>query len=246
MPPLSTNANENANSPVADATGGWRAAFRAALPVTAPMFAAYWLIAIGYGLFAMQRGMPWWFPPFTAAVVYSGSVEFILVAMAADPFRPFSVFLMAFLVGARHLFYGIAMLDRFRGAGWRKIPMVGLMADETFAVTWGARVPDGVDRHSFQTAAALLLWLYWVFGTLFGTALAHALPAVPDGIDFIMTAMFAAIFADNWRREDHHAGSLVGAGVSLAAVLALGPDRFMVPAMAGIVAVLAALRRVLP
>ena len=228
------------------AVSGWRAAFRAAFPSTLPILAAYWLIGAGYGLFAMRQGMPWWFPTFTAALIYSGSVEFILVSMAADPFRPVSVFLMAFLVGARHLFYGIAMLDRFRGAGWRKIPMVGLMADETFAITWGARVPDGVDRHSFQTAAALLLWGYWITGTLFGTAFAHALPSVPEGIEFIMTAMFAAIFADNWRREDCHAGSLVGVGVSLAAVLALGPDRFMIPAMAGIVAALAALRRALP
>ena len=157
------------------ASSVWRDAFRAAFPPTLPILAAYWLIGAGYGLFAMRQGMPWWFPTFTAAFIYSGSVEFILVSMAADPFRPVSVFLMAFLVGARHLFYGIAMLDRFRGAGWRKIPMVGLMADETFAITWGARVPDGVDRHSFQTAAALLLWGYWITGTLFGTALSSCL-----------------------------------------------------------------------
>lgn len=225
---------------------GGAAAVRAAFPITAPILPAFWLIGVGYALFAMRQGMPWWFPVFTAAAVYSGSVEFILVAMAGDPFRPASIFLMAVLVGARHVFYGIAMLDRFRGAGWRKPLMIGMMADETFAITWDARVPDGVDRHSFQTAASVLLWGYWVTGTLFGTVLAHVFAFGPDGIEFIMTAMFAAIFADNWRREECHAGSLVGAGVALAAALALGPDRFMVPAMAGIVAVLAALRRVLP
>lgn len=223
-----------------------RAAFRAALPLTLPIFAAYWLIGLGYGLFAMRQGMPWWFPPLTAAAIYSGSVEFILVSMAHEAFRPAAVFLMAFLVGARHLFYGIAMLERFKGAGWRKFFMVYMLADETFAITWNARAPEGVDRHSFQAAASVLLWLYWLSGTIFGTLAARALPIPLDGVEFVMTAMFAAIFAENWRTEACHAGSLVGLGVSLAALFALGPDSFMVPAMAVIVALLLLLRRALP
>ena len=227
-------------------TAGARAALRAAFPVTLPIFAAYWLIGLGYALFAMRQGMPWWFPALTAAAIYSGSVEFILASMAHETFRPAAVFLMAFLVGARHLFYGVSMLDRFKGAGWRKFFMVYMLADETFAITWNARVPEGVDRHSFQTAASVLLWTYWLSGTLAGTLAAHALPIPLDGGEFVMTAMFVAIFAENWRTETCHAGSLAGLGASLAALFAFGPDAFMVPAMAGIVALLLLLRRHLP
>lgn len=209
-----------------------------------PILAAYWLIGLGYGLYAARLGLPWWFPTLTAALVYSGSVEFILATMFLGAFRPVSVFAMAFLVGARHLFYGISMLERFKGAGWRKFFMIFMLADETFAVTYRAEPPPGVDRHDLQLAASVLDWLYWLTGTAVGVALARALSSVDmDGVEFIMTAMFVAIFAENWRTEDRHAGSILGLAVSVAAVLLFGPDNFMIPAMAAILAALLLLRR---
>ena len=218
--------------------------FRQALGLTAPLFAAYWLIGLGYGIFATRLGLGVWFPVVTAAFVYSGSVEFILATMVLDGFRPLGVFLMAFLVGARHLFYGISMLDRFRGAGWRKFFMIFMLSDETFAVTYANPPPPGVDPHRFQTLVSALVWAYWLTGTAMGSVCAHALAHVDlAGVEFIMTAMFAAIFAENWRTERRHAGSLIGLGVSLLALVACGAENFMLPAMGGILISLVALRR---
>ena len=217
---------------------------REAFRLTAPLLAAYWLIGLGYGVFAARLGLGWWFPVLTAAVVYSGSVEFILASMFLGSFRPVHVFTMAFLVGARHLFYGISMLDRFRGAGWRKFFMVFMLSDETFAVTFANSPPPGVDPHRFQMLASVLVWGYWLTGTAMGALLARALAHVDmAGVEFIMTAMFAAIFAENWSREGRHAGSLVGVGVSLLALVAFGAENFMLPAMGGILVVLTGLRR---
>ena len=218
--------------------------FRQAFRLTAPLFAAYWLIGLGYGIFATRLGLGWWFPVVTAAFVYSGSVEFILATMVLDGFRPLGVFLMAFLVGARHLFYGVSMLDRFRGAGWRKFLMVFMLSDETFAVTYANPPPPGVDPHRFQTLVSALVWSYWLTGTAMGSAFAHALAHIDlSGVEFIMTAKFAAIFAENWRTERRHAGSWIGLGVSLLALAACGAENFMLPAMGGILLVLVALRR---
>lgn len=218
--------------------------FRQAFRLTAPLWAAYWLIGLGYGIFAVRLGLGVWFPVVTAAFVYSGSVEFVLAAMVLDGGRPLDVFLMALLVGARHLFYGVSMLDRFRGAGWRKFLMVFMLSDETFAVTFAHPPPPGVDPHRFQTLVSVLVWSYWLTGTLFGAALARVLAHVDlSGVEFIMTAMFASIFAENWRAERRHAGSLVGLAVSLTALVACGAERFMLPAMGGILLVLVALRR---
>lgn len=217
---------------------------RHALKLTAPLFAAYWLVGLGYGLFAVRLGFGGWYPVVTAAFVYSGSVEFILTAMLADGFRPFGVFLMAFLVGARHLFYGISMLDRFRGAGWRKFLMVAMLTDETFAVTYANPPPPGLDPHRFQTVVSVLVWGYWVSGVAVGTACAHVFAHVDlAGVEFIMTAMFSAIFAENWRTERRHAGSLIGLVVSLLALFACGAESFMLPAMGGILLALTFLRR---
>lgn len=233
--------------PIARRAGVRRTLPWAAVRLTLPLFAAYWLIGLGYGIFAVQLGLAWWFPVLTAAVVYSGSVEFILASMFLQPFSPFHVFAMAFLVGARHLFYGISMLDRFRGAGWRKFIMIFMLSDETFAVTFAHAPPPGADPHRFQTLVSVLVWSYWLTGTAMGTLLAHALARVDlAGVEFIMTSMFAAIFAENWRTERRHAGSLIGLAVSLAALAVFGAEGFMLPAMGGILAVLAASRRFMP
>lgn len=204
---------------------------------------AYWLIGLGYGIYATELGLSWWAPLITAACVYSGSAEFILASMLLGAFRPVDAVLMAVLVGARHLFYGISMLDRFKGAGWRKFFMIFMLSDETFAVTFASRPPKGVDPHRFQMVASVMVWSYWLTGATMGVALARLLKDVDmRGIEFIMAAMFSAIFAENWRLEERHAGSLIGVGVSLVALLALGPQNFMLPAMGGILVVLAVLR----
>lgn len=216
---------------------------RQAFRLTVPIMAAYWLIGLGYGIYATELGLSWWVPLITAACVYSGSAEFILASMLLGAFRPLDAVLMAVLVGARHLFYGISMLDRFKGAGWRKFFMIFMLSDETFAVTFANRPPKGVDPHRFQMVASVMVWSYWLTGATMGVALARLLKDVDmRGIEFIMAAMFSAIFAENWRREERHAGSLIGVGVSLTALLVLGPQNFMLPAMGGILVVLAVLR----
>lgn len=219
---------------------------RAAFPLTLPILAAYWLIGLGYGLYATRLGLAWWFPLVTAAIVFSGSVEFILATMFLGAFHPIATFTMAFLVGSRHIFYGLglSMLDRFKGAGWRKFFMIFLLSDETFALTFRCQPPRGINGHDFQLAVSILDWLYWLFGVAVGVFAANLLEGVDfRGIEFIMTAMFAAIFAENWRTEEHHAGSLIGLVVPTLAVFLFSPDDFIVPAMFGILAVLLAFRR---
>lgn len=118
------------------------------------------------------------------------------------------------------------------------------MTDETFAVTYANPPPPGLDPHRFQTVVSVLVWGYWVSGVAVGTACAHVFAHVDlAGVEFIMTAMFAAIFAENWRTERRHAGSLVGLVVSLLALFACGAESFMLPAMGGILLALTFLRR---
>ena len=109
---------------------GWGRLLSAAFKLSAPILAASWLIGLGYGFFATRLRLGAWFPVLTAAFVYSGSVEFILASMFVGAFNPLAVFLMAFLVGARHLFYGLSMLERFRGAGALKPLMIALLTGD--------------------------------------------------------------------------------------------------------------------
>ena len=237
-----TTTTTDTTRPALDA--GWGRLLSAAFKLSAPILAAYWLIGLGYGIFATRLGLGAWFPVLTAAFVYSGSVEFILASMFVGAFNPLAVFLMAFLVGARHLFYGLSMLERFRGAGALKPLMIALLTDETFAITFAKPPPAGFPPHRFQTLVSLLVWSYWLTGTALGVLLARLLGTFDlAGVEFIMTAMFAAIFAENWRKEARHAGSLVGVGAALLALVLFGADNFMLPAMGFILAALVLLRR---
>jgi len=214
-----------------------------AVGVASPIMTTYAVLGFGYGMFAASSGLPLVYPVVMAAVVYSGSVEFMMVAMLAGAFDPVGAFVMAFLVGARHLFYGVSMLDRYRGAGWRKMPLIFMMSDETFAITWGQAEPPDVDRHDFLLAVALLDWIAWQLGVLAGAGLGTSLELRLPELDFFMVASFTAIFTEQWLSEKNHFPSMLGLVAGIPMVWFFGPSDFMLPAMGIIVAVLVPCRR---
>lgn len=97
------------------------AAFRAAFPYTIPIFAGFWFLGLAYGIYANVSGFSFLYPLVMSIVIFGGSLEFVTVTMLLSPFAPLQAFLMAILIQARHLFYGIAMLDRFAARGSRNI-----------------------------------------------------------------------------------------------------------------------------
>mgnify|MGYP002572713414 FL=1 len=140
------------------------------------------------------------------------------------------------MVNARHLFYGISMLGRFQGMGWKKWLLVFGLTDETFSIHCAAKEPAGVDRGWFMLCVSLLDHSYWVLGSAIGF-LAGGLAAFDTtGLDFVMTALFVVIFLDQWKQQKNHGPALVGLGASALCLLAFGPDGFLLPAMALILA----------
>lgn len=232
-----------------------RRALRASFPATLPVMAGYVFLGVTYGMLAVRSGLPVWLPPLTALVLYTGSMEFLLVEILASSFNPVSAFATALMVGARHVFYGIALARRYRGTGWKKPYLIFVTSDETFAVNYSARIPAGVDRGWYYLWVSALDQLYWVAGAALGVALGTVVAVEACGLDFVMTAMFAVIFLDQWRKDTDsaralggygalrsHASELVGLGTSVACLAVFGPDGFVVPSMLAILAVLTALR----
>ena len=120
-------------------------ALRAAAPQTIPVLAGYFVLGLGYGIYVQSLGLPVWMPMLMGTVVYGGSLEFVLASLLLSAFSPLSAFLMALMIQARHLFYGLAMLERYKGYGWRSFYMIFAMSDETFSITCSAEPPEGVD-----------------------------------------------------------------------------------------------------
>ena len=138
---------------------------------------------------------------------------------------------------------GIAMLDKFKGLGWKKPYLIYGMCDETFSINCSAEIPEGIDRGWFYFFVTLLNQFYWVASATLGGVLGSFIHFNTEGLDFVMTAMFVVIFLEQWLKEKHHASEWIGLAASVGCLLLFGADNFLVPTMICILAALTALRR---
>lgn len=219
-----------------------RKALKTAFPCTIPIMTGFIFLGAAYGIYMNASGFSFVYPLFMSMLIYGGSLEFVAVEMLLSPFAPLQVFIMAVLIQARHLFYGLSMLDKFRGTGWKKFYLIYGMCDETFSVNYTADIPEDVDKSWFMFFVTLLNQFYWVASATTGGIIGSLLKINTDGISFVMTAMFVVIFMDQWLKEDNHISSLIGLGVSLICLLIFEADSFMIPTMITIVVLLTVLR----
>ena len=217
-------------------------ALRHAFKASVPIMAGYGFLGLTYGIYMHELGFSFLYPMLLAITVYAGSAEFLIGNMLLGSFHPLQTFLMVLMVNARHLFYGLSMLDRYKGLGWKKFFLIFGMSDETFALTGSSQVPEGVDRGWYLLWITWLDETYWVIGATVGGLVGPLITFDLKGLDFVLTAMFTAIFADNWMREKSHASSLSGLMITGLCLLVFGADRFIIPSMV-VILVFLTLRR---
>jgi len=218
-------------------------ALKAAFPKTLPIFAGFWFLGASYGILMNVNGFSFVYPMLMSLVIFGGSLEFVAASMLLGSFAPLQTFLVALMIQARHLFYGISMLEKFKGTGWKKPYLIFGMCDETFSVNYSADIPDNVDKGWFYFFVTLLNQIYWVTGATIGGLLGNFITFDTEGLSFVMTAMFVVIFFDRWLKEKQHISSIVGIGVSLICLIIFGKDSFMIPTMACIVVLLTLFRK---
>ncbi|MDO5405901.1 MAG: AzlC family ABC transporter permease [Eubacteriales bacterium] len=211
-------------------------AFKAAFPYTIPIFAGFWFLGLAYGIYMNVSGFSFLYPMLMSLTIFGGSLEFIAVSMLLAPFAPVQTLIMALVIQARHLFYGISMLDRFRGMGWKKFYLIFGMCDETFSINYTADIPPDVDKGWFYFFVTLLNHLYWFSGATIGGLVGSLLHFDTTGLDFVMTAMFVVIFMEQWMKEQQHTTAWLGLGSALLCRLCFGADQFMIPTMLCILA----------
>ena len=219
-----------------------RAAFSAAFPHTIPIFAGFLFLGMTYGVHMTTSGFAFWLPILTSLTVFAGSAEFVTVNLLLGAFHPIQALAMTLMINARHLFYGISLLEKYKGTGRKKLYLIFGMCDESFSINCSADIPDGVDRGWFYLFVTLLDHAYWVLGATLGGIFGRFVTFNTEGLDFVMTAMFAVIFLEQWLKEKNHTSSLVGIGVSAVALIVFGADHFLIPAMAAILLLLTLLQ----
>lgn len=217
--------------------------FRAAFPCTIPILAGFLFLGMAYGIYMNVSGFSFVYPMIMAAVIFGGSLEFLAAQMLLSPFAPLQVLMVSLMIQARHLFYGISMLDNFKDMGWKKFYLIYGMCDETFSINCTAEIPGDCDRGWFYFFVTLLNQLYWVGGATLGGLLGNLITFDTKGLDFVMTAMFIVIFLEQWLKEKRHFSEWAGLASSAACLLIFGKDNFMIPAMICILLLLTAFRK---
>lgn len=218
-------------------------ALKAAFPYTVPIFAGFWFLGVTYGIYMNVSGFSFIYPMLMSLTIFGGSLEFVAVSMLLAPYAPLQTLIMTIMIQARHLFYGISMLDIYKGTGWKKWYLIFGMCDETFSINYSAQIPSDVDRGWFMFFVTLLNHLYWFTGATLGGLLGSLISFNTEGLDFVMTAMFVVIFLEQWQKEKTHYTAIIGIAASVVCLLGFGADSFMIPTMLCILVLLTALRQ---
>lgn len=175
-------------------------------------------------------------------LVYAGSSQIMAVELLDTRAVLADVAFLTFVLNFRHLVYGLSMLDKFRGMGWRRFYMIFSLTDETYALLAGVEPPADVDEKQFYFALSLMDHLYWISGSIIGAVAGSLITINTQGIDFAMTALFIVIAVDQWRSYPSHIPAILGAGGTLLSLLLVGADDLLIPALCIIVAGLLLLR----
>jgi len=204
---------------------------------TLPIMAGYIFLGISFGVLAISLSISPLITIMMSLIIYSGATQFAALNLLIAPFDPVGSLLLSLMVSARHIFYGITMLPVYgQMTGWKKFYSIFGLTDETFSLNVAIKVPKEADKNWFYFLTSFLNQSYWVIGTLLGVLLGEVITLDTTGIEFILVAMFVAIFTEQWLSTDEHRPALIGLGSSLLALFIFGADQFMIPAMLLIIA----------
>ena len=220
-----------------------RTALKAAFPHTVPVMTGFVFLGMAYGILMSGKGYGWPWILLISGLVYAGSLQFAGISLLTAAFDPLYALTIALAVNARHLFYGLSMLEKYSGTGKLKPYLIFGLCDETFSLLCSVEPPAETERPLFMLAVTMLHQFYWVLGGLAGSLIGPLLTFDTGGIDFVMTAFFTVIFINCWRGQKNHFPALTGLVAAALSLLVFGAERFIIPAMILIIACLTLFRK---
>lgn len=216
---------------------------RFALKKTAPFLLSYLFIGIAFGIMMTEAGYAPIWSILSAIFIYAGSMQIVMVPLVAAGAPLYALSLMALFINARHMFYGLGFVEKFRRAGGLKYPYMALtLTDEAYSALCALECPEGVDETRATMLILVLCHVTWVLSCALGAISGDVLPFDLTGIDFAATAFFATVVIDQWKKAKSHVPALVGGASALIFLFAFGPDKFILPALAVSTVALAATR----
>lgn len=198
---------------------------------TIPVMTGYLVLGFGFGIISEKNGYGIWWAIAMSTFIYAGSMQYVTVSLLASGASLISAALTTLMVNARHLFYGISMIDKYRGAGKKKPYLVFALTDETYSLVCSGECPKETDYHTYCTMVSLMDQFYWILGSAAGAVVGAALEFNSAGIDFAMTALFVTVFVEQWMQTKIHLPAWIGLGASVLCLMIFGSSQFLIPSM---------------
>lgn len=212
---------------------------------TVPVLSGYIVLGMGFGILMQTKGYGIWWTLAMSVFVYAGSMQYLAVDLLTGGASLISAAITTLMVNARHLFYGISMVDRYKGAGKKKPYLIFALTDETYSlVCSGNEDKSDEERHRYYFLVSVFDQIYWVCGSVIGSLLGQVIPFSTEGIDFALTALFVTVFVEQWKSTKDHIPAIVGVVASVLSLAIFGADDFLIPAMVLITAALSLLKLV--
>ena len=207
-----------------------------------PVLAGYVVLGIGFGILMRDAGYGVLWTAAMSLFIYAGSLQYVGVGLLTGGASVLTTAITSLMVNARHLFYSISMIDKYKDAGQYKPYMIFALTDETYSLLCDGMTPSGVDTNQYRFLVSIFNHSYWVTGSVIGSLLGAVLPFSTEGIEFSMTALFVAAFTEQWLTTKDHVPALTGLICTLLCLIVFGKDNFLIPAMLLITLVLTLLR----
>lgn len=214
-------------------------AFRQSLPV----MAGYIVLGVGFGITLASKGYGFVWAFIMGLTIYAGSMQYVAIDLLSGGATLISAAIMTLMVNARHLFYGVSMLEKYKNLGTKKPYCIFALTDETYSLVCSTNVPDTVDEKLYYFAVSLMNQCYWLFGCTVGGLIGTYLPFNSAGVEFSMTALFVVVFIDQWRSTKRHESALIGLVCSVVCLIIFGADNFIIPSMLAIALILSLSRK---
>ena len=210
---------------------------------TLPVMTGYIFLGFGFGILLEQNGYGIGWALAMSLFIYAGSMQYVAIGLLTGGASLLATALTTLMVNARHLFYGISMVDAYKGAGSRKPYLIFALTDETYSLVTLNQAPEGMTRHGYCFAVSLLNHCYWVLGSALGSLAGALIPINYEGIDFVLTALFVTIFVEQWLSTKNHIPAVIGVAATVVCLLIFGQEIFLIPSMVLIALSLTLLRK---
>ena len=198
---------------------------------TVPVLTGYLFLGMGFGILLNEKGygVPW--AAAMALVMFAGSGQYLAVELLATHASLVTTAIATLLVNARHLFYGISLLDAYKDAGKKKAYMIFGLTDETYSLVTQTEPPEGMKRHTYCFLVTLFDHIYWIIGCCLGSLAGAFLPISFEGVEFVLTALFVTMFVEQWLSHKDHFPAISGVISTLLCLLIFGKEIFLIPSM---------------